>query len=319
MADYRVNLDVFSGPLDLLLYLVRKEEVEIYEIPIARLTQEYIRYIDMMKMLDVEMAGDFLVMAASLMEIKSAMLLPKDDLSEADVQDVLDPRSGLIRQLLEYKKFKDAAALLKTQAFEQEQRYGRTGSMLARLKPGSEPELDMEQIGVWDLLEAFDEIMKATGAMPYDVSHIVDDTPIDLYQIEVLDRLQRDGAMSFKRVFEGCDNRFVMIGMFLAILELVKERLVTAEQDRVDMPIYLRSLTEVKADEAVQRAIFSEEEILEKEAVSPLESDVEQGKIPQVHKQEPQVRNRKGAIEIVDLPAGERGGVGSKAFQKGGS
>ena len=125
MSDYRVNLEVFSGPLDLLLYLVRKEEVDIYDISIAKITEEYIRYIEILKMLNMELAGDFLIMAATLMEIKSAMLLPADELEDIDQGEAIDPRKELIRQLLEYKKFKDAANMLKSSADIQKQRYQR--------------------------------------------------------------------------------------------------------------------------------------------------------------------------------------------------
>ncbi len=113
MADYRVNLDIFAGPLDLLLYLVRKEEVDIYDISIAKITDQYIQYIEILKSLDIDLAGDFLVMAATLMQIKSAMLLPKADPESGLLgeEDLDDPRAELIRQLLEYKKFKDAANL----------------------------------------------------------------------------------------------------------------------------------------------------------------------------------------------------------------
>ena len=109
MAEYRVNLDIFEGPLDLLLYLVRKEEVDIYDIPIAKVTEQYIHYIEMLKSLDIDLAGDFLVMASTLIQIKSAMLLPKAQPELLQADDLTDPRVELIRQLLEYKKFKDAA------------------------------------------------------------------------------------------------------------------------------------------------------------------------------------------------------------------
>ena len=118
MADYRVNLEIFAGPLDLLLYLVRKEEVDIYDISIARITDQYIRYIEMLKSLDIDLAGDFLVMAATLMQIKSAMLLPQAEPELMGEDDLSDPRAELIRQLLEYKKFKDAANLLSAAADE---------------------------------------------------------------------------------------------------------------------------------------------------------------------------------------------------------
>ena len=258
MSEYRVNLDIFSGPLDLLLYLVRKEEVEIYDIPIARITEEYIRYVEMIKMLDIELAGEFLVMAATLMEIKSFMLLPADELNAlADEEN--DPRAELIRQLLEYKKFKDAANLLKISAENQEQKFSRSDSIIAGLKTDSEPELDIDQLSIWDLLGAFDSIMKATGGM-MDISHITDDTPIDLYQIEILHRLQTEGAMSFVRIFQGKKNKIVMIGLFLAVLELVREKLITAEQAKPNMPIYLRALTEESAEQAVHNAIIAQAE-----------------------------------------------------------
>ena len=105
MTDYRVNLDVFAGPLDLLLYLVRKEEVDIYDIPIAKITDQYLRYLELLKQLDVDLAGDFLVMAATLMEIKSAMLLPKVEPEGMAEADSGDPRAELIRQLLELLKY----------------------------------------------------------------------------------------------------------------------------------------------------------------------------------------------------------------------
>ena len=120
MADYRVNLEIFAGPLDLLLYLVRKDEVDIYDIPIAKITDQYIHYIELLKSLDIDLAGDFLVMAATLMQIKSAMLLPKAEPDQLQDDDLSDPRRELIRQLLEYKKFKDAAGFLSRKEVEQE-------------------------------------------------------------------------------------------------------------------------------------------------------------------------------------------------------
>jgi segregation and condensation protein A len=259
MSEYRINLDIFSGPLDLLLYLVRREEVDIYDIPIARITEEYIRYVEMLKMLDVELAGEFLVMAATLMEIKSMMLLPADELDALADETSTDPRAELIRQLLEYKRFKDAANLLKISAEEQEQKFGRSDSIIAGLKMDSEPELDIDQLSIWDLLGAFDSIMKATGGV-MDISHITDDTPIDLYQIEILHRLQTEGAMSFARIFQDKKNRIVMVGLFLAVLELVREKLITAEQAKPSMPIYLRALTEKSAEQAVHNAVIAQTE-----------------------------------------------------------
>ncbi len=261
MTDYRVNLDVFAGPLDLLLYLVRKEEVDIYDIPIAKVTEQYIKYVEILKQLDIDVAGDFLVMAATLMEIKSAMLLPRAQPEEMTEEEAGgDPRAELIRQLLEYKKFKDAANLLQAAAEERKERLGRPTSLIDRLEPEAEPELDLDQVSVWDLLEAFDAVCKATGTHAYN-GHIQDDTPIDLYQIELLHRLQSEGPLTFERVFESRPNRLVMVGLFLALLELIRDKLVWAEQsESAPQQIYLRALTNEPAEVAVQRAILAVDE-----------------------------------------------------------
>ena len=134
MTPYRVNLDIFAGPLDLLLYLVRKEEVDIYDIPISHITEQYVKHIEILKALDIDLAGDFLVMAATLMEIKSAMLLPRAELDEDGEEDFSDPRAELIRQLLEYKKFKDAANFLSGYADQRKERFTRPDSVIAGLK-----------------------------------------------------------------------------------------------------------------------------------------------------------------------------------------
>ena len=256
MADYRVNLDIFAGPLDLLLYLVRKEEVDIYDIPIAKITDQYIRYIEMLKSFDIDLAGDFLVMAATLMQIKSAMLLPKAEPEQLQADDLADPRTELIRQLLEYKKFKDAANLLNDAAASQRERFPRPDSIIEAFNPDPEPQIDIDYVSVWDLLEAFASLMQATGA-GRDIRHIKDDTPIDLYQIEILHRLQEEGPTSFERIFESKPNRVVMIGLFLALLELIREKLVFAKQRAPLSSIYLRPLTDEPAEEAVQKAILA--------------------------------------------------------------
>jgi len=217
----------------------------------------------MLKSLNIDLAGDFLVMAATLMEIKSAMLLPRATPEQLQEDDLTDPRAELIRQLLEYKKFKDAANLLHAAADEHSQRFARPDAIMERLRPDAEPQLDIEQLSVWDLLEAFDAICRATG-VGRDISHIKDDTPIDLYQIEVLHRLQTEGPMTFERIFESKSNRIVMIGLFLALLELIREKLVWAEPAKggpSSSQIYLRALTEKSAEQAVQQAIVAIAEI----------------------------------------------------------
>ncbi|MBN1975508.1 MAG: segregation/condensation protein A [Sedimentisphaerales bacterium] len=266
MSDYRVNLDIFAGPLDLLLYLVRKEEVDIYDIPIAKITDQYLQYIEILKNLDIDLAGDFLVMAATLMQIKSAMLLPKAETDKLGDEDLSDPRTELIRQLLEYKKFKDAANMLNAVADEHLDRFSRPDTIIEQFKTEPEPEVDLEQVTIWDLLEAFDSVCKAIGNQP-DISQIKDDTPIDLYQIEILHRLQTEGPQVFQRIFESCvkaaygdvrRQRVVIVAHFLAILELIREKLICLEQP-IPATIYLRSLTDEPAEQAVRNAIFTSE------------------------------------------------------------
>ncbi len=256
MADYRVNLDIFAGPLDLLLYLVRKEEVDIYDIPLAKITDQYLRYLEMLQQLDIDLAGDFLVMAATLMEIKSAMLLPKAEPEQIGQEQAGDPRAELIRQLLEYKKYKDAANLLDAAAERQQERFGRPASLLRQLVPEAEPEVDLDRVSIWDLLEAFDSVCKAIGTQAYN-GHIRDDTPIDLYQIEVLHRLQTEGPLTFERIFDARPNRLVMVGLFLAMLELIRDKLIWAEQVENSAQIYVRALTDDPPEQAVQRAIMA--------------------------------------------------------------
>ncbi len=258
------------------MYLIRKDEVDIYDIPISSITEQYIKYIEMMKSLDIDLAGDFLVMAATLMQIKSAMLLPKAEPDSIEAEDFDDPRAELIRQLLEYKKFKDAANLLDEAAQEQQQRTPRPGTIIDKLKDTQEPELDLDQVSVWDLLEAFDTILQATGAS-FDISHITDDTPIDLYQIDLLHKLQSEGPMPFGRIFENCKNRLAMVGMFLGFLELIRDGLAGAEQQEgVSGAIHVTSLTDEEPEKAVQRAIIAAAEelddIAKAEAVESVES-----------------------------------------------
>ena len=225
--DYRVHLDVYNGPLDLLLYLIRREEVDIYDIPITRITEQYVQYVELIKHVDVNMVGDFLVMAATLMEIKTRMLLPAaPEGEEGDDEFTLDPRGELVRQLLEYKRFKDAAGDLQSAASMQAMQHARHPVV----PDFGGDDVDLEDVQVWDLMDAFGKVLTAIGQDQAFHEVIYDDTPIELYELDICDRLARDGQMMFARIFEGAANRGQLVGLFMALLELVRLQKVRARQ-----------------------------------------------------------------------------------------
>ena len=223
--DYCVDLDIFRGPLDLLLYLVRKDELDIFDIPIARVTEQYLAYLRILQMIDVDVAGDFVVMAATLMEIKSRTLLPRQ---EDGTPEEADPRMQLVRQLLEYKKFRDAAENLQDLAEEQGLRFARfpverTGQ---EVDPGSEPIRDVE---LWDLVSAFGRLMRQTLALA-PRSIVYDETPIEVHMQEILSLLGQQGEIAFWDLIAGSPDRGRIVGKFLGVLELVRSKRIRAEQ-----------------------------------------------------------------------------------------
>jgi segregation and condensation protein A len=239
MADpYRVQLDVFTGPLDLLLYLIRRDELDIQDIPIARLTEQYLDYVKLLEVLDPNAAGDFLVMASTLVELKSRALLPTPPLEAED--DDLDPRTALVRQLLEYKRFKDAAQALGSAADERQKRFVRQPADLPRELEG----IELEEAQVWDLLSAFGRVMSSIGQGPGLHEITYDDTPFEEYEVLILDRLEYQSPIEFQALFADCSNRAEIVGLFLVVLELVRRQRLRAEQDGQHETIYLFLLVE---------------------------------------------------------------------------
>jgi segregation and condensation protein A len=225
--DYQVNLETFRGPLDLLLYLVKRNEVDICDIPIARLTEQFLQYLQVIELIDVEWAGDFLVMAATLMELKSRMLLPRD---EAAPDEEADPRLDLVRQLIEYKKFKDASVLLDAEAERQLCRLPRQAvEVPASPDPAQQP---LQAVELWDLVSAFGRLMRETLAIqPRQI--VVDETPIHVYMEQIAARLAQEGRLPFSALFTPPHSRGRLLGLFLAILELIKARTILAEQPEI--------------------------------------------------------------------------------------
>jgi segregation and condensation protein A len=241
--DYQVELAVFRGPLDLLLYLVKRNEVDICDIPIAQVAEQFLEYLRVLEMIDVEQAGDFLVMAATLMEIKSRLLLPQtEDAAESEA----DPRSELVRQLIEYKKFKDAAALLENQA---ERQLSRQARQPVGLPAGPDlAEQPLRQVELWDLVSAFSRLMRETLALqPQQI--VVDQTPVQVYMDLILQRLAQESPLALSQLFTPPYDRARLIGLFLAILELIKDRRIAFEQPELFGEIMLRSAVSERASE----------------------------------------------------------------------
>jgi len=251
--DYTVQLDAFQGPLDLLLYLIKRAEVDIIDIPIAAITDQYVAHLKGLARIDIETAGEFLVMAAMLMEIKSRMLMPPaeraaatDAAADAEAISGLnasDPRYELVKQLLAYKRFRDAAENLSERREEWLQRSPLARIALAKTQAVEHSDehsdehepapTDLEDIGVWDLFQVFQRITEAVdfGRLG-DHKVEYDDTPIVLHEADLLDQIRRaeGGRLSLRAACAG-RTRGEMIGLFLATLELVRQHQVRVIQD----------------------------------------------------------------------------------------
>ncbi len=228
MTEYKVKFEVFEGPLDLLLYLIQKEEVDIYEVNLTKLATQFLEYIEVMRMLDLDIAGEFLVMAATLMYIKSRELLPKDQqVTPEDEEPGEDPRWELIRQLVEYKKFKDAAARLQELEIRQENTYPR---LPAKPEFGVDDAVTRGSVSLFDLLNAVNSVLKRVDQreVPRD---IFEDKWTVSEKIEHLLQMVTEGAtIIFFQLFVGATSRSEVVVTFLALLELIRLRQLVAVQ-----------------------------------------------------------------------------------------
>jgi len=245
--SYRVDLSAYNGPLDLLLHLIREHEVDIHDIPIAEITEQYMEYLEVVKAVDVNLAGDFLLMAATLMLIKSRMLLP-GDAAEDDGDDDLDPRTDLVRQLLEYKQFKDASQQLED---AQSVRLSRFESGV----PGTPPEpVDagklLEEIGVEDLVLAFERLMRETlSGMDHEV--FGEELPIREVAETVVERLRSaGGSLAFVDLFAGRRDRVYIVSVFLGLLEMLREGRLALEAGDNVTDLRLRLTEDAPAERA---------------------------------------------------------------------
>jgi segregation and condensation protein A len=238
-ADYKVRLEVFEGPLDLLLYLIKRDEVDIHEISIERITRQYLEYLQAFKELNIELAGEFVVMAANLIYLKSRSLLPVDRQPPDEDAEEDDPRWDLIRQLIEYKKFKEAAAELHQRELEQEGIFLREGGFPS---PAEEP-LRLGDVGIFQLINAFQVLIRRV-----EVRQEVQEISSERFSVSekidaILQRIGRGAPVRFSDLFGAVASRVEVVVTFLALLELIRLKQVRAIQKNIFEEIEIAAAT----------------------------------------------------------------------------
>jgi segregation and condensation protein A len=228
-VDYKVKLEVFEGPLDLLLYLIKKDEIDIYDISLERITSQYLEYLQAFKELNIELAGEFIVMAANLIYLKSRSLLPLEQQPPDEDAGEDDPRWELIRQLIEYKKFKEAAAELHLRELEQEKTFAREGGSSTAVQ---EP-LRLGEVGIFQLINAFQTVIKRVEARQ-DMQEIVGERFSVSEKIDaILQRVATGNPLRFSELFGAAASRLEVVVTFLALLELIRLKQVRAVQKNI--------------------------------------------------------------------------------------
>jgi segregation and condensation protein A len=228
-SEYRVSLDIFGGPSDLLLYLVRRNEVDILDLPLAKVTAQFLEFLEVLQFLDVDLASDFVSTASALAEIKSRTVLPRQE-EEAPLEAPLEdePQGDLVYKLLEFKRLREASQALEAQAALWQERYPR----LSDERPNQGRDLARDQIKeveLWDLVSALARVLRRQ-AVEHEASVRNDDTPISVYVERVAEKVRREGRVPFTAFFDAATKRGVIVGLFLAILELLRHHAFRAEQ-----------------------------------------------------------------------------------------
>jgi len=228
-TDYKVKLEVFEGPLDLLLYLIKQDEIDIYDISIERITRQYLEYLQAFKELNIELAGEFIVMAANLIYLKSRSLLPVDQQPPEEDAAEDDPRWDLIRQLIEYKKFKEAAAELHLRELAQQRIFAREGGST----PATEGPLRLGEVGIFQLINAFQIVIKRVEERQ-DLQEIFGERFSVSDKIDkILQRVAAGASVRFSDLFDAVVSRVEVVVTFLALLELIRLRQIRAIQKSV--------------------------------------------------------------------------------------
>ena len=243
LEDYPVKLENFEGPLDLLLHLIRKNEVDIYDIPITVITQQYLEYLELMKELDLDSAGEFLVMAATLIQIKARMLVPRAEVEAEEEDEDEDPREALVRKLIEHERFKAAAELLHDRQTVRGAQWGRSDERLADIA-GEPFERELE-VDLFGLLQAFQTVIKRARERP-DLTLPSEEVSIETRTRQLLDQLAGTEACGFEDLFADDRSRGELVATFLALLEMIRLKLIRVFQSGSFGPIrvYLRDRPE---------------------------------------------------------------------------
>ncbi len=258
--DYTIHLEhVFQGPMDLLLHLVREQEVEIHEIEIARILQGYLAYLESLEQLDIEYAADFLAMAATLMAIKSRSLLSSD---EIDIEQELDPRDELIQRLIEFRRFKCAADVLEEARALRERQHER-GWHGELGEEAREHEFELGELTSFDLLAVYSRLMRETLAdRPHRIA--VDPRPLRFYVEQVVQHLKQAPRLTLRHLvgtFEEVEEREALVGSFCALLELVRLEVIDVEQreQRGDIEVRMKAERAGELDEIVRGSLLADE------------------------------------------------------------
>ena len=252
--EYKVNLDVFEGPLDLLLYLIRREELDIYDILIEHITAEYMKFIEEARRLDLDIAGEFIVMAATLMVIKSRMLLPVSRrVAEEGEEEWVDPRLDLVRQLIEYKKFKDAAIRLETMEALKANSFDYGGGRPKFEKTAKDAAGALANLDLYDLLTAFQDVLARANEMPHEELKGIRFSVPDKMDY-VLTRTRKEGQVSFLSLFDAENApKGEIIVTFLALLELLRQHRVIVYQNAAFHEITILASKEEPEDKPLER------------------------------------------------------------------
>jgi segregation and condensation protein A len=233
VVEFKVDLDVFSGPMDLLLYLVKKHEVDVTEVPIARITAEFIAYLDVLEELAIDQVGEFVELASVLLEIKARALVPRPEETEEPAELV---REDLVQRLLEYKQFRDAAAILEDRARQWELRFPRVAAEPAAR--GTPAPVTIADVHVWDLVGAMSRVLrKRERRRPRQI--IQDDVPIERHVERIEALVQELGRVAFTALFDDEMPKSRVVGTFLAVLELVRRGRLATRQERLFEEIWL--------------------------------------------------------------------------------